>query len=274
MALPVLLLMFVLIMSVGVFSMGYLKATVTARSNSFEQRTSRTSQLPMAYLSQTSKGDVRGSSATESPTYPSPKINFGQVTASHSVLGGSWDHRELLKGNGPHWEDMGKASLGGGANQISSLLNQFSNLFDAGAIPGIGEMAGGLLEQLLGAEDEANSAMESENNSQKEKAKEERARLQKRIDDLRAERMTLQNELDNTLYPKRNMLQDDIEKREEAIDEEENADKKKALEEEQKADKEDLKKTNEQIQQKENRIKAIDAEIDATQGIIDRLDQL
>ena len=99
-------------------------------------------------------------------------------------------------------------------------------------------------------------------------------KFQKRIDELKAERAKLQGELDNTLYPKRKQLSDQIEKRQELIDKEKDADKKKELQKQQDADKDELKQTNQQIKEKEDRIQAIDKEIDATQGLIDRLKQL
>lgn len=271
MALPVLLLMFVLILSVGLFFMGQVKATVTARSDAFQQRSSARSGRPLAYTTQTSTGDVYSKSASESPAYPSPAVNFGSVTANQSVLGGSWDHRELLQGNGPHWKDMAKASVAGATNQIGSLLDQFTNGFDLSQIPGIGDIAGGLFGSLL---DQLGSVTDQFNNMQNEQQAQNQKNIEKmkqRIEELKAERAKLQGELDNTLYPKRKELTDRIEERQEKIDEEKDADKKKELQKLQDEDKEQLKQTNQQIKQKEDRIKAIDKEIEATQGLIDKL---
>ena len=115
------------------------------------------------------------------------------------------------------------------------------------------------------------------NNEQKKQQEENQKNIekfQKRIDELKAERAKLQGELDNTLYPKRKQLSDQIEKRQELIDKEKDVDKKKELQKQQDADKDELKQTNQQIKEKEDRIQAIDKEIDATQGLIDRLKQL
>ncbi len=274
MALPVLLLMFVLILSVGLFFLSQVKATVTARSDAFQQRSSARSSRPLAYSSQTSTGDIYSRSATDTPDYPSPAVNFGSVSVEQSVLGGSWDHRELLQGNGPHWKDMAKASVFGTTNKIGSLLDQLTSGFNVGSIPGIGDVADGLIGSLL---DQLGSVTDQFNNEQKKQQEENQKNIekyQKRIDELKAERAKLQGELDNTLYPKRKQLSDQIEKRQELIDKEKDADKKKELQKQQDADKDELKQTNQQIKEKEDRIRAIDKEIDATQGIIDRLKQL
>jgi hypothetical protein len=273
MAMPVLLLMFVLIMSVGVFFLGQLKATITARSDAFQQRTSQKSQRPLAYNQQTSKSDIFSKSATENPIYPSPKISFGAVTSKHAILGGAWDHRELLKGNGPHWDDMGKASIGGATNQISSLIDQFSNGFDPSMIPGIGQLSD-VFSSLLGESDSANSQFEQMQQEQQEQNKKNIEKLKQKIEELKAERAKLQGELDNMLYPQRKELTDRMAARQKDIDKETDADKKKALQKLQDQDKETLKQVNQQIKTKEDRIKAINKEIDANQGIIDRLQTL
>jgi len=272
MALPVLLLMFVLILSVGLFFLSQVKATVTARSDTFQQRSSARSSRPLAYSSQTSTGDIYSRTATDTPDYPSPAVNFGSVSVEQSVLGGSWDHRELLQGNGPHWKDMAKASVFGSTNKIGSLLDQLTSGFNLGDIPELGDIPGigPLLDQLGSVTDQFNN----EQNNQQAQNQKNIEKLQKRIDELKAERANLQGELDNTLYPKRKQLSDQIEKRQELIDKEKDADKKKELQKQQDADKDELKQTNQQIKEKEDRIQAIDKEIDATQGIIDRLKQL
>lgn len=274
MALPVLLLMFVLIISIGLFFLGQLKATVTARSDTFQQRTAARSSRPLAYTSQTSTSDIYSRSATQTPDYPSPAVNFGSVSVNESVLGGSWDHRELLQGNGPHWKDMAKASVAGSTNKIGSLLDQFTNGFNPGSIPGIGDIAGGLFGSLLDQLGSATDQFDNMNQEQQAQNQKNIEKLQKRIDDLKAEKAKLQGELDNTLYPKRKELNDRIDERQKLIDKEKDADKKKELQKQQDADKADLKDTNQQIKQKEDRIKAIDKEIDANQGIIDRLKNL
>lgn len=274
MALPVLLLMFVLILSVGLFFMSQLKATVTARNDAFQQRSSARSSKPMAFTTQTSTSDIYSKSDSETPDYPSPAVNFGSVSASQSVLGGSWDYRELLQGNGPHWKDMAKASVAGTTNQIGSLLDQFANGFNLNQISDIGNVANGLIGSLLnqlGSVTDQFNNMQNEQQAQNQKNIE---KMQQHIEDLKAERAQLQGELDNTLYPKRKELTDRIDDRQEKIDKEKDADKKKELQKLQDEDKEELKQTNQQIKQKEDRIQAIDKEIDATQGLINKLQNL
>lgn len=271
MALPVLLLLFSLILSVGVFFLGQVKATINARSKAFQQRSGQKSSRPLAFTGQTSKQDVYTADATETPAYPSPKINFGAVTARQSVLGGAWDHRELLRGNGPHWKDMEKASVGGATNQIGSLLDQFANGFDPSMIPGIEDAAGGLLGQLLGESGSANDQFGQMQQEQQQRNQENIQQLQTEIDALKAERTGLQNEINNDLIPKRNELNERIKQRQAQIDSEKDPEKKKDLQKQQDADKESLKQTNQQIKQKQDRIQEIDNEIKVKQGLMDRL---
>lgn len=270
MAMPVLLLMFVLILSVGLFFLGQVKATITARSDAFQQRTSARSSRPLAYTSQTSTSDIFSRTASVTPDYPSRAVNFGSVEAGQFVLGGAWDHRELLQGNGPHWKDMSKASISGASNQIASLLDQFENGFDLGKIPDISEIVGSLLGDL----DSLTSQFEETEKQQQAENQKNIQKLQARVDELNAEKMTLQGELDNTLYPRRKEIADRMDERQKLIDEEQDPDKKKELQKQQDKDKESLKETNQQIKQKEDRIRAIDKEIDANQGLIDRLGKL
>ncbi|MFO1019423.1 MAG: hypothetical protein U0903_01795 [Planctomycetales bacterium] len=269
MALPLLLLMFVLIMSVAVFSLGYLKATIVARANAWDERPNRRSQLPMSFSQITSKGDIYSRQDTENPVYPSAKINFGSVSASHAVLGGSWDYHELLKGNGPHWEDMGKAGVGGATNQISSILDQFANGFDIGSIPGLESFGG--IQQLLDQGKQFLGQLDGENEKQKKDQQQNIKKMQDHIKELQAEKKGLQDDINNNLIPKRNELNQRIADRQKKIDAEKDPDKKKALQKEQDQDKADLKQTNQQITQKQNRIKEIDNEINAQQSVIDQL---
>jgi hypothetical protein len=271
MAMPLLLLLFALILSVGVFSLGNVKATVAARSDAFKQRTNHKSQLPLTFNQKTSKGDVFSVSATETPAYPSPKFNFGPITRSHAVLGGSWDHRELLRGNGPHWGDMGKASIGGGTNQIASLLDKFSNGFDPSSLPGLDDVAGGLIGQLLGQSQDANNQFDQLGKEAEEQTKKNIEKLQKEADELQMQKDALQKKIDDELTPKADQLDSEIAERAKKILDEKDPAKKKQLEEEQKQAKDEVKAVRDEITQHQKQIDLLTKQIDAKRGLADRL---
>lgn len=271
MALPLLLFLFALILSVGLFFLGQLKATVSARSDAFQSRSSQKSRRPLTYNQQTSRADVFSRTATMTPQYPSPRINFGPVSVNDAVLGGSWDHREILRQDGPHWNDMAKVTAGGTTNQMESLLNQFSRGFDPSRIPGLGGVADGLVGVLQNKSDSVNDQFEKENQQQQLKNQENISNLQKRNEKLKAERGMLREEIDNKHKPRQRELNQQIEMRKKAIDQEKDPDKKKELEKLQMQDQEELKQLNQQVNQKEDRIKQIDQQTKVNDGLIDRL---
>jgi hypothetical protein len=271
MALPVLLLMLILIMSVAVFSVGKLKATIGARRDAFHQRTAKKSLAPMAYNQKTNTDDIFSRSSTENPSYPSNAVNFGSVSVKQSVLGGAWDYRELLKGNGPHWDDMAKASVDGVTNQLGSLIDQFSNGFNPSMIPGLESAAGGLADSLLGNEKKSNNQYDNEQKRQLEIQKQNIAKYQNRIKELDAERDMLQMQLDKKLTPAQKELNDKIQKRQDEINNEPDPAKKKALQAMQDQDKETLEKNRSDEQKIKDRLEAIKKERAANQGLVDRL---
>ena len=271
MALPLLLFLFALILSVGLFFLGQLKATVSARSDAFQSRSSQKSRRPLTYNQQTSRADVFSRTATMTPQYPSPRINFGPVSVNDAVLGGSWDHREILRQDGPHWNDMAKVTAGGTTNQMESLLNQFSRGFDPSRIPGLGGVADGLVGVLQNKSDSVNDQFEKENQQQQLKNQENISNLQKRNEKLKEERGMLREEIDNKYKPRQRELNQQIEMRKKAIDQEKDPDKKKELEKLQMQDQEELKQLNQQVNQKEDRIKQIDQQTKVNDGLIDRL---
>lgn len=274
MALPMLLSMFILIMTVGAVNIARLDSTVKSRAESWADRPNKKSNRPLAYLSSTSKDDVFEKTSTVVPRYPSPKMTFGSATSKHAVLGGAWDHRELLKGDGPHWGDMAKASIGGATNQIGSLLDQFSNGFDLSQLPSLGEVAGGLAGSLLDQQDSVNEQFEEEAQKQKEANKKNIEKLEKRNQELAAEKAQLQKELNEQLYPQKKELEQRMEERKEQFAKEKDEDKKKELLKQQDADQKQLDSVNGQIAQKEARIKVINNEMEANRGLIDRLKSL
>jgi len=274
MAMPVLLLLFALILSVGLFFLGQVKATVSARSDAFQSRTSQKSRRPLSYNQQTSRADVYSRTATSTPQYPSPRINFGPVSVNDATLGGSWDHREILRQDGPHWNDMAKVTSGGATNQIGSILDEFSNGFDPSTIPGLGEVAGGLVGALQNKSDSLSGQFEKEDQKQQEKKQENISDLKERNEKLKNERSMLRGEIDNMHKPRQRELNQQIEMRKKAIDKEDDPDKKKELEKAQKQDQDELKQVNQQIKEKEARIKQIDQQIKVNEGLSDRLQDL
>ena len=228
MALPLLLFLFALILSVGLFFLGQLKATVSARSDAFQSRSSQKSRRPLTYNQQTSRADVFSRTATMTPQYPSPRINFGPVSVNDAVLGGSWDHREILRQDGPHWNDMAKVTAGGTTNQMESLLINFRvDLIHRD--PWLGGSGRWVSWRLADKSDSVNDQFEKENQQQQLKNQENISNLQKRNEKLKAERGMLREEIDNKHKPRQRELNQQIEMRKKAIDQEKDPDKKKEL---------------------------------------------
>ena len=190
MCLPVIVLLFMCIMWLGKSLVAQSEVTVEARNDAWRKRYESKEAKPFDFGRD---GQVSGSATKE--VHVSPVFDgFGQPQASHIVLGGAWDHRQVddlnTHVNFQRWEQLAERA---GVQVGDQALGAISDLGELTA--GLGNkingfthnMFGSKLDRIDGLLDERKEKEKQVEEEKKKKFEEDKRKHQTQIGTLTAE---------------------------------------------------------------------------------------
>lgn len=207
-SLPILLVIMVTVIWFGAAMFRQADVTVKARNKAWRQRSDHGSDRPFEFA----KPNLI-SASEEKRVGVSPLFNgFAPASSRHYVMGGSWDHRQMRQyrfgERHPNWRVVGVIGRGQIRGALDLIRNIWSNVrFDGAAFQ---QLFGGLLSQLTGFGNKAQSGLAKERKKVNDRAdaqikrvkqnvKENEAKLKQvnaEIQSLEADKKKLQKELD------------------------------------------------------------------------------
>ncbi len=131
---PLLALLLALLFTVGSAGISSLNVTIRARHEGWIAARQGASTSPLDFRD--AAPDITTKSAVLPLAYSLPRLGLADATGQFSAMQGSWDHRELMKDEGIHFEEMRKVaavnlpSVAGALPNFLAIFGAIANLQD------------------------------------------------------------------------------------------------------------------------------------------------